>query len=207
VTNEQDDDLRARLARLDPVPDSIPVDRPTSPRAQDLLERAMLTTEPYDPPAAPPRRLRPAVLAAAAVAVLALGVGAVVAGGGGGSSPAKHRTTLALQAPPAAHPGVMSSCIQFTVDILRDMPVAFGGTVTSVSDSLVTLDVDRWFKGGSADVVTVAVPERNTSIGTVELVEGKRYLVTATNGTVNACGYTGEATPDLEAAFEQAFTP
>jgi hypothetical protein len=76
-----------------------------------------------------------------------------------------------------------------------------------VSDSLVTLDVDRWFKGGSADVVTVAVPERNTSIGTVELVEGKRYLVTATNGTVNACGYTGEATPDLEAAFEQAFTP
>jgi hypothetical protein len=208
VTTEQDDDLRARLARLDPMPPSIPVDPSTSPRAQVLLERVMLTTEQStDPTVAPPRWRRTAALAAAAAAVLAVGAGALVARGGDSAAPAKHRTTLALQAPPAAHPGVMSSCIRFSVDILRDMPVAFGGTVTAVSAGQVTIDVDRWFKGGSADVVTIAVPERNTSVGTVDLEEGKRYLVTATDGTVNACGFTGEATPDLEAAFEQAFAP
>lgn len=207
MTNEQDDDLRARLARLDPMPASIPVDPPTSPRAQDLLERVMLTTEQtFDPPAPAPRWRRPAVLAAAAVAVLAVGVGALVAGSGGGSSPAKHRTTLALQAPPPPRPG-MNACIRFSVDLLKEKPVAFGGTVTSVSPGLVTLSVDRWFKGGSADVVTVGVPERNTAVGTIEMVQGKRYLVSATDGTVNTCGYSGEATPDLEAAFEQAFTP
>jgi hypothetical protein len=204
VTN--DDELRARLARLDPVPASIPVDPPTSPRAQDLLERAMLTTEQiHEPPVAAPRWRRPAVLAAAAVAVVALGVAALLTGGGG-SSPAKHRTTLALQAPAPPRPG-MNACVRFTVDLLREKPVAFGGTVTSVSPGLVTLDVDHWYKGGSADVVTVAVPDRNTAVGTIEMVQGKRYLVSAMDGTVVTCGYSGEATPDLEAAYAQAFTP
>jgi hypothetical protein len=30
--------------------------------------------------------------------------------------------------------------------------------------------------------------------------------VTATNGNVNSCGYTGAATPEMEAAFERAFS-
>lgn len=204
---EQDEDLRARLGRLDPMPPSIPVDPSTSPRAQDLLERAMLTTEhTSDPSAAAPRWRRPAALVAAAAAVLAIGVGTVLATNGG-SSPTKPKTTLALRAPAAAGGPVMNSCIRFSVDILKGMPVAFGGTVASVGADTVTIDVDRWFKGGSADVVTIAVPGSNTSVGTVEFVQDKRYLVTATDGTVNSCGYTGEATPDLEASFEQAFTP
>jgi hypothetical protein len=139
------------------------------------------------------------------VAVVALGVAALLTGGGG-SSPAKHRTTLALQAPAPPRPG-MNACVRFTVDLLREKPVAFGGTVTSVSPGLVTLDVDHWYKGGSADVVTVAVPDRNTAVGTIEMVQGKRYLVSAMDGTVVTCGYSGEATPDLEAAYAQAFTP
>lgn len=167
----------------------------------------MLTTEQtHEEPVTAPRWRRPAVLTAAAVAVLAIGVGAVVAGSGGGSSAARHRTTLALQAPAPPRPG-MNACIRFSVDLLKDKPVAFSGTVTSVEPGLVTLDVDRWFKGGSADVVTVAVPDRNTAVGTLEMVQGKRYLVSATDGIVNTCGYSGEATPDLEAAYEQAFTP
>jgi hypothetical protein len=144
---------------------------------------------------------------AAAAAVLALGVGTAVLAGGGDSPAAKAKTTLGLKAPASAGGPVMGSCIMFSVDILKDMPVAFGGTVTGVSAGTVTLDVDRWFKGGGADVVTIAVPETNTSVGTVDFVQGKRYLVTATDGTVNSCGYTGEATQDLEASFEQAFTP
>jgi hypothetical protein len=205
VTPEQDEDLRSRLARTDPMPASIPVDPSTSPRAQELLETVMLTTEhTADVAASAPRWRRPAALVAAAAAVVAIGVGSVVATNGG-STPAKPKTTLALRGP-AVHPG-MNACIRFSVDILKDMPVAFGGTVASVGPDTVTIDVDRWFKGGSADVVTIAVPGFNTSVGTVQFVQGTRYLVTATDGTVNACGYTGEATPDLETAFERAFTP
>ncbi len=202
----QDDDLRARLAGLDPVPATEAVDPSTSPRARELLERVMLTTEQTDTVPTPSWR-KPAVLAAAAAAVVALGVGAVMAGGGS-SGPAKQQTTLALKAPAESGGGPsMNSCLMFSVDILKDMPLAFAGTVTSIDTDTVTLDVDRWFKGGSADVVTVAVPPGNTSVGTVEFGQGSRYLVTATEGTVNSCGYTAEATPELERSFEQAFTP
>jgi hypothetical protein len=38
-----DDELRARLTQIDPLPTSIPVDPFTSPRAQDILERIMTT--------------------------------------------------------------------------------------------------------------------------------------------------------------------
>jgi hypothetical protein len=204
------DALRARLAQLDPMPDSVPVDLPTSPSAQTLLERAMLstelTTEPT-PDTTRPLWRRPSLLAAAAAAVIALGVGGVVAiGDGPGGSGSTPKTTLALKTQHSSGPA-MGSCIVFSVDILKGMPLAFGGTVTQVGDGTVQIDVDHWYKGGDADVVTIAVPARNTSVGTVDFVEGKRYLVTATEGTVNSCGYTGEATPDLVKAFDEAFTP
>ncbi len=111
-------------------------------------------------------------------------------------------TTLALQ---AAEPDASMRCVPFTAEFLAAMPVAFGGTVTAVASGVATLDVDRWFKGGTADSVTIATPTTESSIDTVELVQGKRYLVTATNGSVNGCGYSGEATPELEGFFEQAF--
>lgn len=206
MVSTEHDALRARLARLDPIPGSVPVDLPTSPSAQTLLERTMLTTEPT-PQTSTRTWRRPALLAAAAAAVIALGVGGVVAAvGGDANSPKTPRTTLALTSQNSGGPS-MGSCIRFSVDILRDMPLAFGGTVTEVGDGSVQLSVDHWYKGGDADVVTIAVPPRNTSVGTVDFVEGTRYLVTATDGTVNACGYTGEATPDLVKAFDEAFAP
>jgi hypothetical protein len=201
------DELRARLAQLDPMPDSIPVDLPTSPLAQTLLERAMLTTEPT-PETSTPMRRRRALLAAAAAVVLALGIGGFLAlGDDNGGRADKPKTTLALKTQDTGGGASMGSCIMFSVDILKDMPVAFGGTVTQVGEGSVEIAVDRWYKGGDADVVTVATPPTNTSVATVEFAKGKRYLVTATDGTVNSCGYTGEATPDLVKAFDQAFTP
>ena len=166
----------------------------------------MLTSErTTHPSTASPRWRRPAALVAAAAAVLAIGVGAVVASGGG-STPAKHKTSLALKAPAAVRPG-MNACIRFTVDILKQAPVAFAGTVTSATADSVTLDVDRWYKGGTAATVTVTAPVANTAIDGIELVQGKHYLISATDGTVHTCGYSGEATPDLQAAYDQAFTP
>ena len=101
----------------------------------------------------------------------------------------------------------MSSCLRFDVAILRDMPVAFAGTVTKLTDETVTLDVDRWYTGGTADRVTVSVPDTQTSIALdgVQFVDGKRYLLTATNGTVNGCGFSGPVTPELDQAYAQAF--
>ena len=39
----------------------------------------------------------------------------------------------------------------------------------------------------------------------VELVAGEEYLLTATDGVVNGCGFSGPSTPELEAAFDEAF--
>lgn len=199
-----DDDLRARLAGLDPMPASISVDPLTSLRAQELLEHVMTSTD-QTTKAAPMWR-RPALLASAAVAVVALGVGAVVAANSGGSTATPTpKSTLALKVADSGGAITSNSCMIFSVDLLRGVPVAFGGTVTDLGDGSVTIAVDKWFKGGTADVVTIATPPLNTSAGTVEFVKGKRYLVTATNGTVNSCGLTGEATPDFEKSFEEAF--
>lgn len=203
LDEEANDALRARLAELDPMPPSLVVDPFTSLRAQELLERAMTaTTEQQIPDTTPPTRWRkPAVLAAAAAAVLALGVGGVLASGGSANPPAKAKTSIALK---SAGGGVsLGSCIMFSVDILKDMPVAFAGTVSAVAQDAVTLTVDHWYKGGNADLVTIDTPV--TSEGPGEFVQGNKYLVTATNGTVNGCGYTGEATPDLQKYFDEAF--
>ena len=207
MTHKDDDDdaLRMRLAGLDPMPPSLTVDPPTSPRAHELLERAMnvLTDQPTIPSPGPARWRKPSVLfaAAAAAAVVVLGVGGVLASGGGDNPPSKAKTSIALK---SAGGGLSSaSCLRFSVDILKDMPVAFAGTASAVTQDTVTLTVDHWYKGGSADLVTIATPV--TSEGPGEFVQGKKYLVTATGGTVNGCGYTGEATADLQKYFDEAF--
>jgi len=150
------------------------------------------------------------MLAAAAAAIAALSVGAVVLASGNDSPAPKARqhTTLALKAPAPAGGISMGSCIAFDVSILKDMSPAFAGTAASVADGSVTFDVDHWYAGGDADVVTVTQPDANGPIsieGGVTFEQGKRYLVTAANGVVNGCGYTTEATPDMEAQFAEAF--
>jgi hypothetical protein len=211
MTGPPDDELRSLLARIDPAPAGSPVDPVTSPRAREMVERAMNTPEPQtlepprptDEPAV--RRRRRWLLPAVAAAVVAVLVGAVVAlSGGSGGTPDEDPSTLALSLPA---PDVAASCIVFDVEYLAQMPVAFAGTVTAVDTDSVTLDVDRWYRGGDADQVTVAVPSQQTSaaLDGVDFRQGLRYLVTATDGTVNGCGFSGPAEPRLEQAFEQAF--
>ncbi len=105
----------------------------------------------------------------------------------------------------------MSSCLPFDVNFLADMPVAFAGTATEVTATSVTLEVDRWYRTDSeeTDLVDVTVAADNTSaaLDGVEFVTGQQYLVTATNGTVNGCGFSGPATPELESAFDEVFSP
>jgi hypothetical protein len=217
-----DDDLRDRLSAIDPCPSAVPVHRVDGPHARALLEGIMST--PVDDrsanpgaaadPAAPvrrPRRWLPAALAGAAVAAAVTGVVAVGAINGKDAKPAAPpaaapaaKTQLALKLPEG---NSMASCVMFDVQILGQAPVAFGGTVSELTESSVTLDVDRWYRGGPADQVVLSIPSQQTSaaLDGVDFVKGQRYLVTATEGTVNGCGFSGPATPEFEASFQQAF--
>jgi hypothetical protein len=122
------------------------------------------------------------------------------------NAPAPTVTTLAM--PGGGTNASMSTCIPFEVRYLRDMPVAFSGTARRVGGTSVTLEVDRWHKGGSADVVELANYDPGTaSLDGLEFVQGDRYLITATNGTVNLCGFSGPWSQRLAGAFAEAFGP
>jgi hypothetical protein len=100
----------------------------------------------------------------------------------------------------------MMSCLAFDTTFLAEMPIAFEGTATAVGDDRVTLDVERWFKGGEADEVTLVAPAGlEALIAGIDFQEGTSYLISASDGSVNYCGYSGEATPELTAGFEAAF--
>lgn len=100
-----------------------------------------------------------------------------------------------------------ASCPVFDLAVLADMSHAFAGTATSMGDGAVVLAVDRWYAGDeSADSVRVTAPTGlEALIAGIPFEVGQRYLITATDGTVNYCGYSGPATPELTGAFDTAF--
>lgn len=194
---DSDEILRARLAALDPM-HACAVPQPLArDRAAQILEAAMTDVH--------PARRRPILLAAAAAAVLAVGTGAALLSGDDPAPTAGPETTLELALPA---PGVSASCVEFRVEYLAEMPTAFAGTVTAISAAAVTFDVERWYAGGSADVVTVAKVDPDTSavLDAVTFESGQEYLVTASEeGVLNGCGFTGPDSPELAAAFAEAF--
>jgi hypothetical protein len=197
-----DDELRARLQAADPARSDAPADSWI-----DELVEATMTVQDRNEQERPVRRRRWLVSgAAAAAAVVAVGGYAFVAGGSGDDDKGRDeaRTEMVLSLP---DPGAMQSCVQFSVDILRDMQSAFDGTATEVDDAGVTLDVNRWYKGGDTDVVVLDNPsDLPVSLeGEIDFVEGERYLVTATDGAVNICGYSGVWTQEMADAFETAY--
>jgi hypothetical protein len=168
----------------------------------NLVEGTMISKEKA-------RRRRQWVLAAAAAAVAIVGVGGYAALGHGQddvqppTSADAHPVRLAVAGPGTS----MGSCIQFSVDILADMPVAFSGTVLDVGKGTVLLDVDRWYRGGDSKQVELTSPDSSTVAldGEVTFSESKRYLVTAAHRVVNPCGYTTEWNAEIAAAFHEAF--
>ncbi|MGH8943061.1 MAG: hypothetical protein ACRDWF_09625 [Acidimicrobiia bacterium] len=139
----------------------------------------------------------------AAAAALVLAVGGVIAFTGGGTDPVAAGPPLELN---AAREDAMASCIMFSVEELARAPLAFEGTATAVDGDTVTLTVDEWFKGGDAgQVVLNAPPDLVALIGGIPFEVGRQYLITAYDGNVNYCGFSGESTPEFWAYFEQAF--
>lgn len=207
MTDPQDT-AELRLRAADPAGPSRALPPPRVERTE-LLEGIMTTTTDPIAPAPAPKSSRPRwLLAAAAVVAIAAG-GTAVALTVGNDSGGHAKTVKTLALPKQAGPGgPQTSCVQFTVDILRDMPVAFDGTVSEVTDKDALLTVNHWYKGGTADEVRLENPNYPTEIemeGGVHFEVGQRYLVTATNGTVNGCGYTAEWSAELEKSFQEAF--
>lgn len=209
-----DADLRRQLAGLDPMA-GVPVEPHHSPQARHRLEQIMQNTD-HNIVATTPTNVRPFrrrgttwLAAAAAVAAIAVGTTVAVNAGGNdnGSVVAQDQpVSLALQT--SGTDTSMQMCMMFDVAQLRTAGVAFGGTVTAIDSENVTLDVDRWFKGEpEADVVTIAIPPGgdNVALDGVEFVQGKRFLISATDGVLGTCGYSGPASAEFEKSFEQAF--
>ncbi len=202
------DDLESRLRAADPAGHHGAT--PSSPASiRELMEDTMQTTDETQTPDTGRSAMRPGprwLVAAAVVAVLALGgAGAAQLLSTDNPTPsANPQPSLVLSLPDS---DAMSSCIQFSVDILAGMPTAFSGTALSTAKGTVLLEVDTWYRGGDAEVVALRNPENAmTSIDGVEFVDGERYLVTASEtGTVNSCGFTALWTPTMAAAFEDAF--
>lgn len=140
----------------------------------------------------------------AAAALTALVVGLIAldrAGDGDDLSSAEPPLELSLGAGDA-----LASCLPLDVQILADMSPAFAATATAIEGDVVTLEVDRWYVGGDAAIVELhAEPGQGGLIAGFDFAVGQRYLITATEGQVNFCGYSGPATPELTGLFDQAF--
>jgi hypothetical protein len=211
------DEIRDRLAALDPMRD-VAIDPVGSDRARTLLEAVMsrpLTDSPVvstgdstglstGEPFRPKRRwsLLAGIAGLAVVAVVAVGV--VVGNNDGSDDTSTATPPLALTLPES---DVMAMCLAIDATFLSDAAEqAFAGTVSEVGEGFVTLDVDRWYRGGDATSVQISTPAGFiAAMDGVDFVVGSRYLVAAAGGQVLGCGMSGPASPEFEQLFETAF--
>jgi hypothetical protein len=107
------DQLRQRLARLDPMHPGVGTEPLTTESSRNLLEEIMSTPVTEQPPAAPePKRSR-WLVGVAAAAALVVAVGGAVALTGGGEDPVPSGPPLELN---AAGEDPMAMCIMFSVE-------------------------------------------------------------------------------------------
>jgi hypothetical protein len=197
------DKLRERLARLDPMRPGVSTEPLTTESSRNLLEEIMSTSLTEQPEATPEPKRKGSLVAVAAATALVLAVGGAFALIGGGEDPVASGPPLELN---AGGDDPMAMCIVFSVEELAKAPVAFEGTVTSVEGETITLDVDEWFKGGDAGQVILHAPAgMEALIAGFPFEVGAQYLITAYDGNVNYCGFSGPSTPELRTAYEQAF--
>jgi hypothetical protein len=207
-----DDELLARMRAADPAASLPPA---AAGRTARLLEDTMShdTETSGTPPVdqdTPVRRRSPLawlVAAAAVLVIVGVGVFAVVGGDDSPSAPTAEEpapSVLAL----SVRPPSSAKCMVVSPAVLARQQVAFDGTVATITDGLVTLDVTTWYRGGDADQVTVQAPSADLAalVSAAHFEVGERYLVSATDGYVSVCGFTAAYSDDLAAMYAQAFS-
>ena len=216
------DELREQLRQLDPMQSGVSVEPSTTPSSRARLEQIMNTplidqdpstnssghsvdgTRQRDAVEGHARKNWTFIGGVAAAAIIAVGSAVAIGNlGGDGGSQIAAGPPLELS---LGDSNVMATCMVFDPAILADMSPAFAGTATSVDGDSVTLDVDHWYAGGDATTVVLrGAGESPALIAGFAFEPGARYLITAAEGNVNFCGYSGPATPEFTEFFDQAF--
>lgn len=209
MSDSHDDELLARLRAADPAASMPPADPGATAR---LLEETMshdVDTDLPDSDLAARRRSPLTWLVAAAAVLVIAGVGAFALF----FQEDSHQAPTAAQPQPSvmtlgARPAPPAGrCVAVSADLLALQDTAFDGTVISITDDLVTLDVGHWYRGGDADQVTVQAPPKvlQSLLLAADFQVGQRYLVAANSGTLNVCGLTAAYSDDLAAMYAEAF--
>ena len=205
--------LRARMGAADPAADLPSADHAEVAR---LMEDTMNTTT--------DRRRSPfAIIAVAAAVILLAGVGFFALNGGNDDDPVAGKEnstpTQTTEGPETTDAGSTLSltasgpgngrCQMPTVKLLRDL-VAFSGegTVTSIEDGVVTIEIDQVYVGDEVDTVTVDQPSEttNTLLLGVDFEEGEKYVVSAnSDGDLLICGMSGPYDGRLATMIGKAF--
>jgi hypothetical protein len=107
---------------------------------------------------------------------------------------------------PAAGGGGVASCLVYDPANLPTFEVVFDGTVTGIDGDQVAFEVNTGWKGAEGSI-TLTAPEENIAItGPLpDFAVGERYLVTASGGTISACGYSLDYDAETAASWAAAF--
>jgi hypothetical protein len=146
--------------------------------------------------------LRRAALGLALAAVAAVAAGGIYAAFGNGEEAIAGGEPIAGDA--------MAMCLQYSDETLSGLDTAFDGTLVSASGDDVTFEVHRWFQGGETAQVTLSAPgmfghPEAIALDGIPLEMGRRYLVSADEGFLWACGYTYTYDTELADHWAQVF--
>ena len=224
--DEHDDaQLRALLGSVDPAASLPPAD---PARVARLLEDTMTDPLTDESRRDGPHRRSPLTWLVAAAAVLLIGGGVAFATTRGSDDPASaaEESPSGPSAPAdpaegagdgaptvtdltATGAGASTKCRtpESSPDVVAGQTTVVDGTVDSVSGSTVTITPTRFYAGEPTDVVVVEAPgpDMQELLSAVSFEEGKRYLVSATDGRVTLCGFSAEWSSSLADVYATAF--
>lgn len=220
MSEDRDDALRALLRTSDPASSLPPADPARVARLlEDTMSHDTLSSETREPGSRARGPLTWLVAAAAAAVIVGVGLFAVL----GGDDPRDGQVPVADDSSPAepgepatgtvtalTAPGAQAGrCMMPSADVIAQQEVAFQGAVTSIEDGTVVLDPTAFYAGEETETVTVEAPAEALQqlLVAVDFEVGETYLVSASDGQVTLCGFTGPATPELEALYAEAFGP
>jgi hypothetical protein len=194
-----------RLRAADPVrPDEVP--DASLARMTAKIQEHIMSDKQFDPTVRQPRGPLALVGGLVVVGALALAVALGSGLGGGAQSPGPVGVGPSPSEDPAAGGGGVASCLVYDPANLPTFEVVFDGTVTGIDGDQVAFEVNTGWKGADGSI-TLTAPEENIAItGPLpDFAVGERYLVTASGGTISACGYSLDYDAETAASWAAAF--